>query len=232
MRPRYLVSRLESCSDFRLRIVLKKYLYEDSLRKVNFMKDRKFFVLVIVVLSALLLNHGLSIAKTNTEVPASRVGVVSVRQIFQDSKRNMAYREKVSAEQDTLIKEFDKLKAELELANAGLNTLKPDSAAYMEQVNEILQIQAKLQVKQEFYKQKLAMKDRRWTETLYRDILRVTAEVASEKGLDMVLEKSEPELPSPNADELVSSIRTHKLMYAGGCIDITQQVMARVDQRK
>lgn len=196
------------------------------------MKDRKFLVLVIVILSALLLSHNFSVAKNKTEVPASRVGVVSIRQIFQNCKRNMAYRETASAEQKALVNELDKSKAELDLANAGLNTLKPDSSAYMEQVNEILQMQAKLQAKQEFYKQKLAAKDRRWTETIYRDILRVTAEVASEIGLDMVLEKSEPELPSQSADDLISSIRTHKLLYSGGCLDITEQVIDIVDQQQ
>ena len=56
--------------------------------------------------------------------------------------------------------------------------------------------------------------------------------LAEKRGLDLVLEGSEPELSDTTAESLVMSIRTHKLLYSGGCEDITDEVMARLDAGK
>jgi Skp family chaperone for outer membrane proteins len=68
---------------------------------------------------------------------------------------------------------------------------------------------------------------------IYTDILRIVNEVAQQKGLDLVLEKNEPELlDSTPANELMLTIRTHKVLYSGGCVDITDEVIARLDAGK
>jgi Skp family chaperone for outer membrane proteins len=53
--------------------------------------------------------------------------------------------------------------------------------------------------------------------------------VAKEKGLDIVLEKDEPEFPLSNYTELMTVISTHKVLYSSGCVDISDEVMARLD---
>jgi len=69
-------------------------------------------------------------------------------------------------------------------------------------------------------------------EELYKEILQETREVAEQRGLDLVFEKSEPELPALSAKDLALAIRMHKLLYSGGCLDITDEVMARLDKEK
>jgi len=96
-------------------------------------------------------------------------------------------------------------------------------------LKELLEKQAKFEAQQQFYKQQIELKDKRWTEQLYKDILRETCEVAKQKGLDLVLERDEPELPALSAFDLMTIIRTHKLLYSGGCLDITEEVMGRID---
>jgi Skp family chaperone for outer membrane proteins len=161
----------------------------------------------------------------------SKFGVVSVRRIFQECKRNVTYREQAMAEQETLIAELDKLQKEVELGQAGLKTLKAGTAEYLNLMKETLEKQANLQAKQEFAKQQLAAKDQRWTEELYKDILAMTGEVAAAKGLDFVMESDDIELPAASANDLMLTIRTHKLLYCGGCLDITAEVMAKVDAK-
>lgn len=62
----------------------------------------------------------------------------------------------------------------------------------------------------------------------------MTGEVAKEKGLELVFERSEPDFSMVSAAELLLTIQTHKLLYADadGCADITEQVRARLDQEK
>ncbi len=161
-----------------------------------------------------------------------KIGVVGIRQIFQDCKRNVKYREEATAEQQRIITELDKLKREIEVEEAGLRALKAGSSDYLNLMKAVLEKQASLQAKQDYHKQQMALRDQRWTEELYTDILRETAAVAKEKGLDLVLEKDEPELPALSAQELMMIIRTHSVLYSGGCLDITDEVMNLVDAAK
>lgn len=183
-------------------------------------------LICVIVLSA---GHELSWAKSKK---SSKIGVVDLRKVFQQCKRNVKYREEATAEQNTVMIELEKLSKEIEAGRLGLQTLKSDSTDYMAAVKELLTKQAKLQAQQEFYKQQLEMKDQRWTEQLYQDIINATGKVAEEKGLDVVLENEQPEFPAMSANDLMMSIRTNKVLYSGGCHDITDDVIAKIDTVK
>ena len=162
-------------------------------------------------------------------IPAPKIGIVSVKKIFQNCQRNIKYREEARAEQDRILVELQQLDAEIRAAETGLETRKPESADYLQLAKELAQKRASLPVQQRFYEQQLALKDQKWTEQLYKDILQETNAVARQKGLDLVFENDEPEFPAPTANELMLTIRTHKLLYSGGCLDITDEVIARLD---
>ena len=161
-----------------------------------------------------------------------KIGVISVQKIFQDCRRSVKYREEAMAEWDRVNAELGKLKAEVDAGKEGLRTLKVGSSDHMALVKEVLTKQANLQVQQTFYEQQRALKEQKMVEGLYKDILRETSEVAKQKGLDFVFERSEPELPAPSAKELTETISTHKLIYGGGLLDITEEVMTRLDSEE
>ncbi len=196
------------------------------------MRAKSLFLSGLMGVVVLFAGYQYSGAEPESVKPESKIGVVSIRRIFRDCKRNVRYRQEATAEQDKIIAELDKLRKEIEAEEAGLRTLKAGSSDYLELMKGILEKQASLQALQEFHKQQLAMKDQRWTEQLYTDILRETGEVAKQKGLDIVFENDEPELPALSAQELMMAIRTHKVLYSGGSLDITNEVMNRVDVEK
>ncbi len=165
----------------------------------------------------------------NANASSSKIGVVSIRKVFEDCKRNAKYREEAKAEQDKIVAELDKMKAEIDAGKAGLKTRKEGSGDYMTLVKEVLEKQAGYQAQQEFQKQQIELKDQRWTEQLYKDILKIVRQVAQDKSLDIVFEDDEPQLPAPTVNELMLSIRTHKLLYSAGCMDITAEVLAMLD---
>jgi Skp family chaperone for outer membrane proteins len=196
------------------------------------MKAKAMFLSCLIGAVVLFSGYQYSGAEPESVKPGPKIGVVSIRRIFQDCKRNVRYRQEATAEQEQIVAELDKLRKEIEAEEAGLRTLKAGSSDYLELMKGILEKQASLQARQEFHKQQLAMKDQRWTEQLYTDILRETGEVAKEKGLDIVFENDEPELPALSAQDLMMAIRTHKVLYSGGGLDITNEVMSRVDVEK
>ena len=196
------------------------------------MKIKIMILSCLMVAAVLSMDAELRSAGSKADIPDSRIGVVSIRKIFQDCKRNAKYRQEATAEQDKVIAELKKLSKEIEAERAGLQTLKAGSDDHLALMKEILAKQANLQALQEFHKQQIALKDQKWTEELYKDILREVREVAEQKSLDLVFEKDEVELPALSANELMLTIRTHKLLYSGGCLDVTDEVTARLDEEK
>jgi Skp family chaperone for outer membrane proteins len=164
--------------------------------------------------------------KTGEKVKA---GVVSIRKIFRDCKKSAKYRLESNTERQRIDAELNKLDSEIKAQQAGLKTLKRGTDNYMAQVKEILEKQGSLKALGEFYQQQLSSKEQRMTEVIYQDILRITSEVAKQKGLDLVFEISAPELPALSPTELELSMGMHKLLYSDGCIDITNEVMTILD---
>ena len=160
-----------------------------------------------------------------------KIGIVSVRKIFNECKRSAAYRDKTGEQRREMEAELDKLNKQIELDKAGLKTLKEGSDDYWVTMKDVLTKTSSYETQQKFYQQQLTLGEQRWIEALYQDVIRETGTIAREKGLDIVLEKSEPTLPAENGNELTLAISTHKVLYDGGCTDITGEVMAKVDAK-
>ena len=201
----------------------------------------KFKTIALVGLMAVLFVlidtwHGLQAreAEAKTAVQAEpakclKIGVVSMRKIFQDCKRNAKYRKESTAERDRMEAELEKLSKEIDLDKAEIKMLKPGSSDYSSRMKEILEKQGKLQAQQEFFKRQMEMKEQTVVESLFKDVVKATGEVAKDKGFDLILEKSEPDLPASNTNELTLTISTYKVLYNAGCEDITDAVLAKVD---
>jgi len=211
---------------------------------------RSMFVTVLVVLAVITIVglvtgvSGVAQAKSEAEKAAPtqpsasprgeeakclKIGVVSIRKIFQDCKRNVKYRQELAAERDKLETELEKLSREIDLEKTGLKTLKSGSPDYLSAMKEIFEKQARLQAQQEFFKRQMDIREQTIIESLFKDVISAVEDVAKEKMLDLVLEKSEPDLPAANSNELTLTISTHKVLYNAGCEDITNAVLAKVD---
>ncbi|MHC4394704.1 MAG: OmpH family outer membrane protein [Planctomycetota bacterium] len=193
------------------------------------MKIRLMILICLTGVVILLAGYEANSAESQGDKESLKIGVVSIAKIIQNCQRITKYKEKTIAEQGKIDAELNRLTKEIEAETAGLRTLKVNSDDYMAQVKEIFTKQANLQAQQKFYEQQGPLKEQRMIEELYKDILHETGNIARQKGLAMVFEKSEPELPSQSYAELTTIIRTHKLLYSEGCVDITNDVMAKVD---
>jgi Skp family chaperone for outer membrane proteins len=196
------------------------------------MRIRTIILSCLIGAVILSVGHEYSRAGSETDTPCLKIGIVSVWKIFQDSKRIAKYRQEALLEQEKMRAKLEQLSREIEAKKAGLKTLKIGSSDYLEQRREILEKQANIEAQQEFYKEHIASREQRVTRELYRDILRETSEVAKQKGLHLVLEKSDPELETLNPTQLEFAMGMHKLLYSEGCPDITEEVKARIDKEE
>ena len=190
----------------------------------------------IVVLGGLMsavvlfLGYGFSFAGPGGATPTSKIGTVSVRNVFRDCKANAGYRDKALAEQNKRNAEVEILQKEIAVQEAGLKALKRGSSDYMKQYEELINNQAQFEAKKQFLSQQRVLEDGQWTELLYKEVLRITKELAKQKGLAIVFEVAEPDFPMTNTDELMMALQTHKVLYSGGCVDLTADVVVEMNK--
>jgi len=172
------------------------------------------------------LDHGQ--AASQPAAPTAKIGIVSMRDVFKNCKKHMQYTGQAMNRQARLRAQLEDLKKEVDGQEVELKTFKQGTPDYMQQLQILFEKRAKLQSQQELVKQQSMLEDKRWLEDLYQAFERATQAIAKEKGLDLVLEKTEPEFPIPS-DELMTTLYMNKVLYAGGCMDLTSEVTARVD---
>lgn len=189
----------------------------------------KMIVLGCLIFCVLILS-GYEYTSAQSGEPVSKIGVMSVERVLRDCKATAKYREQMKAEGDKLSAEMDALSKEIQALKAGLQlgTLKIGSSDYFKQHWELAQKQAELDARKEYVPNQQMLQQQLWTQEIYQKILQVTKEVGAEKGLILVLEKSEPEFPVQSDFGLI--IGTHKVLYSDGCPDITDDVLAKMDE--
>jgi Skp family chaperone for outer membrane proteins len=169
-------------------------------------------------------------AQPNVTAPALKIGVVSVHNALRNCKATFKFTEGLKAEQEKMISEENKLATELKTLQDSLRAFKPDSTEYMETFQKMVQKQSELKALQEVNPRRSRLKQMQWTQKLYKEILRITKELAAQKGLNMVLGADEPEFPFQSYDQLVMALSTHKVIYNNGCVDLTSEVIAQLDK--
>jgi len=163
--------------------------------------------------------------------PGLKIGVVSIVRALRNCKATVKYRERVNTENGEMDIEEKGLSKDIQALAAGLKALKPGSIDYLARYRELLQKQSELKALQEFNPRRRMLREMRWTQDLYKEILRITKELAAEKGLDLVLGADEPTFPIQRYDELMMTLSTHKVLYSDGCVDLTNEVVARLDKQ-
>ena len=193
------------------------------------MKSRTLILGCVIGVLALSMVYDHSTAQQNTDTAPVKIGVVSIREVFRDSAKNAAYRNAVINEQSKLNQELDELTKELQAEEAALSTLKAGTPDHLEQVKAALTKRAQLDARREYTTQARVARDKLWTEALFQAVLQIVDDLAQEKRLTLVLERTEPIFPQAR-EELMMTLNTHKTLYSGGCIDLTKETTERLDK--
>jgi len=76
----------------------------------------------------------------------------------------------------------------------------------------------------------LLREHRRYTKQLYEEILAVVAQVAKQRGIDVVLYVEREVVQTEDTRELLTMIERRKVLYASDQVDLTQTVLARLNE--
>jgi Skp family chaperone for outer membrane proteins len=193
----------------------------------------KFKTMVLVCMAgAVILTMGYEYlqAQPNIAGPGSKIGVISVGRALRNCQATIKFKAKATAENQKMVDEENALSQEGRALADSLKAYKPNSSDYNERLQEMLQKQSKLKALQEVNPRRRVLTEMQWTQNLYQEILRITKELANQKGLNLVLGADEPQFPFQRYEELVLTLSTHKVLYNEGCVDLTNEVIARLDK--
>ena len=193
----------------------------------------------MVILTPAIILTGLQYSQAAKDKPAAmvKIGVVSIKDVFEKCLMKQTVEKNLSAEGDKKFNELKKLEETIEVDKAALSKRKQDSADYMTMLKALMLKQSELEAQKEYYQQELTVMEMQGKEKIYRKILEVITTLAKEKGLDMVFSRDDNYLNRPDSSpaaesptELVLTTKTHKLLYFNPEFDITTEALTAMDK--
>ena len=195
------------------------------------MKTKNTIILIVLCSLALgLFGYEYAWAKSKKDFKPAKIGVVSIRRVFENSKKNTKWQADMDQERRQMVSELEKIATEIKAIKADMDTRKPGSTDYQNLMRNSMEKEAGLEAKEKFYQQDLTIKEHQWTEQFYIDTLAAASKVAEELELDLVLAKDENEFPASGANELMMIIKTSKIMYNSQDLDVTNEVIEILDK--
>ncbi|KPK45193.1 MAG: hypothetical protein AMJ65_00610 [Phycisphaerae bacterium SG8_4] len=194
------------------------------------MKVKTVIPVSLICVVVLFVVHEFSLAQPTADVATAKIGLLSVSRTLQECQPTATFGAKLKAESDQMDAAEKALEGEITALTGGVRALVRGTDDYMAQYKMLLQKQGELKGLQEYNNTRKGLSQQRWAEKVYKEVLRITKELAATKGLDLVLERSEPQFPIPVADQLMMTLSTHKVLYGEGCVDITDEVIAELDK--
>lgn len=159
--------------------------------------------------------------------PSSPSGVVNLAEILRPDRK---YADEIVSDISKARAELAALAKEIQIAESELGTLKPTSVDYLRQMETLAEKKAHFNAHRDFLDRQLLLKKQQWSQKMLSNAMRATREIATEKGLSLVLVKEDPN--DPQLEEMSTRIVTQKVLYCDGCPDITQEVQARLGTAK
>jgi Skp family chaperone for outer membrane proteins len=191
---------------------------------------RLLLISLVITIIAISFGYRQGIAASEKQIAPSKVAIVDVTKVLQNSKKHKQWQGKMTKEEEQMKAEFEKAKKEMEVLQANLNLLKSGSKDYIDVMREFLDKKGLLDAKDKFYQEKINAEMQQWTESLYTQMLDITGKIAQKKGLDIVLAQEQLDLPSANLRDFMLSMRTKKVLYCNAQLDITDEVLAALDE--
>lgn len=193
------------------------------------MQANRLTVLAVIVAVALIALAGAG-ASTAMQAQPTAVAVADVQAIFNSLKEKTALEAELRSRGEQLQQQEQEKRNAIAQLRQDLGVLNAGSDAYRQKEEQLTEAAIALRVWAELEQQKLNRERVLQIESLYRQTMDAVAQVAQDSGYDVVLFKeSAPEFDAENPQQLSTLIQVRKVLYAADSIDITSQVIQRMN---
>ncbi len=196
------------------------------------MKTKMLVLISLLVLGISFINREYTSAQSSS--PISKIGVVNIERVLMECEATKAYMEKARGEIEKLKNEQSKLKSDIKALEKELSsgTFKVGTPEFFQKNRELAGKENDLKLLQDFNQQELSLKNKLWQIDLYGKVMQIAKEIGKEKDLYLVLSVEEPELSPQAAEDFTLIVKTHKVLYNGDGMDLTELVISRLNQKK
>ncbi len=194
------------------------------------MKKNNILILVLLVaLIAVCIGYSRGWARGSRQILPAKVGVVNVDLVLKNSRKHSQWQGRMNTEETRIRAELQKLRTEADAVIADMRTREASSPDYIRLMEDGMAKDAAVESKTKFYDRQMMLKVKQWTEGLYKDIISIAEKTAKARSLDIVLSADEVNFPAADVRDLLTIIKTNKVLYHSDQIDITEDVLAQLD---
>ncbi len=165
--------------------------------------------------------------------PPTRVAVVNIGKVSELYDRTADLEAEFNTKREALNKQRDALRDKLErLARALQEEFKPGTEEYLARQKEGVLLEAELKYFMESRGKQIEAELASSLRMIYDDIHTVVAEIATERGFDIVLASDElPPGAPPSTAQMRQQIVLQKVVFWRAELDITNAVVERANER-
>jgi Skp family chaperone for outer membrane proteins len=180
----------------------------------------------------------LSAARNDAPAAASpagtKVGVVDLVRVFNDFKQTKALNQKMQDYRNKLGEQKDKRQQEINAERAALDAFSPDSADWFKRNEELKKKRFEFEIWQAMESDALTEHHLRWVKRTYESVTKEIADVAKQRGLQLVVTREEMDTPSTNDTSKIlqatfQQILNRKVVYSDSNIDVSDEVLANLN---
>lgn len=191
------------------------------------MRSKRLHSVLILALISLAVSLGRVTAEEAATEPAFPIAVCSMPQVFQDYVQTQDMLARLNALNSSLQTEQETRQAHMEERKQELDALTPGSEAHTKLAESLEDEMIELRIWQETQQARLRRQHRVMTERMYATIKTTIGEIAAERGIQMVLNRTEMDLTNNAAQQLMQPY----VLYAKDAMDITTDVVRRLNER-
>jgi outer membrane protein len=163
----------------------------------------------------------------------SKVAVVNTAKVFSDMKETKDSNAALQSEQQALQAQAQERKAKQDKLEQDKAQIKPDAPQWAELNRQLVQMRTENEVWQRQVEQDLGRKLRSEAKRISDKIRKAIEEVAKAKGYDLVVAE-QPEITDADLErippqQVFNALLARNVFYAADSIDITQDVLAKLD---
>jgi len=195
------------------------------------MNTRNTLLILLIVLAAVAAWSGSNVllAQGAGAAASGGVAVVDTVQIFNQYQQIVDLNAMLKARNDQLREETEAKKKVIEQKGQELSAFAPDSPDFLARQKELLRMRVDLDAFVRVKQFELQRTHVHWTRTTYNQILDTVEALATQRNLSLVLYKDEIDANANEMKALLQQIRARKVLYSADTIDLTSQVLEKLN---
>jgi Skp family chaperone for outer membrane proteins len=165
-----------------------------------------------------------------------KIAVANAGKVFSEIKEKKDWEQKMQQDQKTLQDTAFQKQQKVKSLTEQRDNLRTDSPQYADKDKELQTAKIDLEVWAQIQQAEQQRTNKIQTKALFDKIVNAVAEVATAKGLDMVLADQHPELPDnfmdqANLEQVRALLAQRNVLYSSPQVDITQDVITAMDAK-